>query len=60
MQKTSFGCKKEEIYLAKAKVKASKNGQMPLGKHIAKNWRLYMSGNSHYILSGIQIYTNVW
>ena len=28
--------------MAKAKVKASKNGQMPLGKHIAKNWRLYM------------------
>ena len=28
--------------MAKTKVKASKNGQMPLGKHIAKNWRLYM------------------
>lgn len=28
--------------MAEAKVKASKNGQMPLGKHIAKNWRLYM------------------
>ena len=28
--------------MAKTKVKANKSGQMPLGKHIVKNWRLYM------------------